>query len=281
MKPPPFEYADPESLDDVLRLLAEWGDEALVIAGGQSLVPLLNLRLARPELVIDPRRIPELSLLDFGDRTLRAGAMARAIDVEEHADVDRIAGLRAALAHIGHPQIRARTTIGGSVAHADPAAELPALLVALAGEVVLQSEARGERTVAAADFFIGPLMTMREPDELVTSVLFPAHPGAIAVLEVAKRPGDFAMVGAVAGYAQNDGMITDPTIVLFGVAGRPVRVPSAEAVLAGAAASPEAFAAAKERVQADADVGGDAHVSADYRRHVAATLVERALAAVS
>lgn len=281
MKPPPFEYADPESLDDVLRLLAEWGDDALVIAGGQSLVPLLNLRLARPELVIDPRRIPALSVLDFGDRTLRAGAMARAIDVEEHADVDRIAGLRAALAHIGHPQIRARTTIGGSVAHADPAAELPALLVALGGEVVLQSEARGERTVAAADFFIGPLMTVREPDELVTSVWFPAHPGALAVLEVAKRPGDFAMVGAVAGYAQNDGVITDPTVVLFGVAGRPVRVPSAEAVLVGAAATPETFAAAKARVQADADVGGDAHVSADYRRHVAATLVERALAAVA
>lgn len=281
MKPHPFDYADPETLDEVLQLLAEAGDDAVVIAGGQSLIPLLNLRLARPEIVIDPRRVVELSSIDFGERGLRAGSMARAIDVEEHPDVGQIAGLSAALAHIGHIQIRARTTIGGSIAHADPAAELPALLVALGGEVVLQSAARGARTVAADDFFVGPLMTVREPDELVTSVWFPAHNGAVTVVEVAKRPGDFAMVGAVVGYAVANGVVVDPTIVLFGVAGRPLRLPSAEAVLAGAIADRDAFAATKAHVLDNVETSGDAHASADYRRHVAATLVERALVELS
>lgn len=281
MKPHPFEYADPDTLEAALGLLAEVGDEAVVIAGGQSLVPLLNLRLARPELVIDPRRIPELSQFEVGVGGLRAGAMARVSDVEGDPRVGDVPGLVEALGQIGHPQIRARGTIGGSVAHADPAAELPALLVALDGEVVLESAARGRRVVEASDFFLGPLMTVREADELITSVWFPAHAGSLRVLEVAKRPGDFAMVGAVVGYAMANGVLSDPCVTLFGVAGRPVRVRSAEELLAGASPEPQVFAAAAALVRDEIEPNADIHATADYRRHVAATLVERGLGSLA
>lgn len=277
MKPPPFAYADPETLDEALGLLGQAGDDAVIIAGGQSLIPLLNLRLARPELVIDPRRITHLKAFEFRDDGLRAGAMAKAIDIEEHPALDRTAGLGEALRQIGHVQIRARTTIGGSVAHADPAAELPALLLTLDGEVIVESADGGERIVQARDFFIGPLSTDRRPDELVTSVWFPTYPGSVTVLEVVKRPGDFAMVGAIVGYALTDTVITDPRITLFGVAGRAVRIASAESVLAGAPPGPEVFAAAADRVREEIEPTADAHASSDYRRHVAALLVERAL----
>jgi carbon-monoxide dehydrogenase medium subunit len=277
MKPQPFDYADPESLEEVLGLLAAVGDDAVIIAGGQSLIPLLNLRLARPELVIDPRRVVELSTFDLGTDGLRAGAMVCAVDLEEHAEVDRVPGLAAALRHIGHPQIRSRTTVGGSVAHADPAAELPALLVALGGQVVLRSAARGERTLGAEEFFLGPLMTAREPDELVTSVLIPAHRGAVTVLEVAKRPGDFAMVGAVVGYGVENDVVVDPRVALFGVAGTPLRARAAEATLAGSIPGPESFRQAGHEVRVEINPTSDSHASGDYRRDVAGTLVERAL----
>jgi aerobic carbon-monoxide dehydrogenase medium subunit len=277
MKPQPFDYADPESLEEVLGLLAAVGDDAVIIAGGQSLIPLLNLRLARPELVIDPRRVVELSTFDLGTDGLRAGAMVCAVDLEEHADVDRVPGLAAALRQIGHPQIRSRTTVGGSVAHADPAAELPALLVALGGQVVLQSTARGERTLGAEEFFLGPLMTAREPDELVTSVWIPAHRGAVTVLEVAKRPGDFAMVGAVVGYGIENDVVADPRVALFGVAGTPLRARAAEVTLAGSIPGPESFRQAGDEVRSEINPTSDSHASGDYRRDVAGTLVERAL----
>ena len=227
--------------------------------------------------MIDPRRVRELVTFDLGEEGLRAGAMTRAVDVEEHADIDRVPGLADALRQIGHVQIRARTTVGGSVAHADPAAELPALLLALDGEIVLRSAARGERVVGAGDFFLGPLMTSREPDELLTSVWIPAHSGSVTVVEVAKCPGDFAMVGAVVGYAIADGAIADPRVALFGIAGRPLRVASAEAALAGAVPGPEPFTVAAGHIRDEIEPTADLHASGDYRRHVAATLVERAL----
>lgn len=285
MKPHPFDYAAPEALDEVLDLLARLGDDAVVIAGGQSLVPMLNLRLARPEMVVDLRRIADLATFTITDQGLRAGAMARAIDVEEHPDVHLVPGLGDALRQIGHPQVRSRTTIGGSVAHADAAAELPALLLALNGQVVLHSVARGERTVEAADFFTGPMMTVREPDELLTSVWIPAHPGSVAVVEVAKRPGDFAMVGAVVAYAIADGVISDPSIVLFGVSGQPVRMASAEAVLVGAVANANTFQATVEQLREEFGLlegfRDDVYATGGYRRQVAGTLVARALASMS
>ncbi len=280
MKPPPFEYADPDSLDELLALLAEAGDEAAIISGGQSLVPLLNLRLARPSLVLDPRRIPGLDRYDISDGALRAGAMTRVADVEADPACRNVTGLAESISHIGHGQIRARTTFGGSVAHADPAAELPALMLALDGHVTLASAARGRRTVASADFFTGPLMTVRADDEMVVEVVLPRFDGRLAVREVAKRPGDFAIVGCVAGYATYGDAISDPRVVVFGASPTAVRVPAAEAALAGQRVGGVSFSAAADAVRESLDPSGDLHASADFRRHVTATLVERALAAI-
>ena len=207
-----------------------------------------------------------------------AGGQERADFLPE---IHLVPGLHDALRQIAHPQIRSRTTIGGSVAHADPAAELPALLVALGGDIVLQSMARGERTVSADDFFTGPMMTVREPDELLISVWFPAYPGSVAVLEVAKRPGDFALVGAVVGYAIADGVISDPSIALFGVSGRPVRMTSAEAALLGAIPNADTFQTAVEQLRDEVDSRTDTYATGEYRRQVAGTLVARALASLS
>ncbi|MDG2428415.1 MAG: xanthine dehydrogenase family protein subunit M [Acidimicrobiales bacterium] len=277
MKPPAFDYADPDTLDGALALLADHGDDAVIIAGGQSLIPLLNLRLARPELVIDLRHIDDLFEVSVDESCLRSGTMVRAADLEEHPSATTIPGLVPALSLIAHSQIRARTTIGGSVAHADPAAELPALLVALDGSVALKSSARGERTVEAADFFLGPLWTAREPDEILTSVTFPRHKGVVAIDEVAMRPGDFALVGVVTAYNVYAGMVADPRIVLFGVAGTPIRVTEAEAALVGAVPSTATFAAAAEKIREHLTPLGDAHASVEYRRNLAAVLVERSL----
>jgi len=232
-------------------------------------------------LVIDIRLIPELATYEISEKGLLAGAMTRVLEVEEHPDVGQVPGLDAALCQIAHPQIRSRSTIGGSVAHADPAAELPALLVALDGSIVLRSMARGERTVSADDFFSGPMMTAREPDELVSSVSFPAHPGQVAVLEVGIRPGDFATVGVVVGYAISDGAISSPSITAFGVGGRPMRMTSAEDALRGASPCSESFQEAAELVRGEIAPLADAHASSEYRRQVTATLVERALVALS
>ncbi len=281
MKPPPFAYADPDSLDEVLQLLADVGDDAAVIAGGQSLVPLLNLRLARPELVIDPRRIGELRGISFETTGLRVGAMVRAVDLEEHDSTGQMPGLTRVLSLIGHSQIRARTTIGGSIAHGDPAAELPALLVALDGEVTLKSRDRGTRIVQANDFFVGPLMTDRAPDELVTSIWFPYPSGPIEIDEVAKRPGDFAIVGAIASFGIDDSNITDPRIALFGVGPTPWRAARAEAFLAGRPANAETIALAGQAVRDDLDPRGDIHGSAAYRRQLGVTLTERTLGALA
>ena len=281
MKPPPFAYADPDSLDEVLQLLADVGDDAAVIAGGQSLVPLLNLRLARPELVIDPRRIGELRGISFETTGLRVGAMVRAVDLEEHDSTGQMPGLTRVLSLIGHSQIRARTTIGGSIAHGDPAAELPALLVALDGEVTLKSRDRGTRIVQANDFFVGPLMTDRAPDELVTSIWFPYPGGAIEIDEVAKRPGDFAIVGAIASFGIDDSNITDPRIALFGVGPTPWRAVRAEAFLAGRPVNAETIARAGQAVRDDLDPRGDIHGSAAYRRQLGVTLTERTLGALA
>ncbi|MFT7474497.1 MAG: carbon-monoxide dehydrogenase medium subunit [Verrucomicrobiales bacterium] len=277
MKPPPFDYVDPQDLGGVLQLLADAGDDAAVIAGGQSLVPLLNLRLARPELVIDPRHLQELRTIDFETDGLRVGAMARVADLEEHPSLDQMPGLIEVLALIGHSQIRARTTIGGSIAHADPAAELPALLLALAGEVTLQSRDRGVRTVAARDFFVGPLMTERMSDELVTSIWLPYAPGPIAIAEVAKRPGDFAIVGAISSFGTDDGLIVDPRIALFGVGPTPIRATEAETSLVGKAPSSDVFAAAARIAGQHLNPRGDMHGSTAYRRQLAMTLTERTL----
>lgn len=296
MKPAPFDYFDPSTVDEVLDLLGDLGDDAVVIAGGQSLVPLLNLRLAQPGVVIDPRRCTDLRGFTVDDGGLTAGALVTAAELEASPDARALPGLHDALRQIGHVQIRNRTTIGGSIAHADPAAELPALLLALDGDVTLRSRDRGERVVAADDLLVGSFMTAKEPDELLTRVRMPRFGGPVAVLELGARPGDFATVGVIVGlagpslrsgvlpdapavteYAESrGGTVTDARVVVFGAGGRAQRIPAAEAALVGGPAG-AGLDAAVDAVRADTEATGDAHASADYRRHVAGTLVGRAV----
>ncbi|MCU0272402.1 MAG: FAD binding domain-containing protein [Acidimicrobiales bacterium] len=276
MKPAPFDYFDPSTVDEVLDLLGDHGDDAVVIAGGQSLVPLLNLRLAQPGVVIDPRRCTDLRSFTVDDGGLTAGALVTAAELEASPDACALPGLHDALRQIGHVQIRNRTTIGGSIAHADPAAELPALLLALEGSVTLRSRDRGARTVGADALLVGSFMTAREPDELLTQVRLPRFGGPVTVLELGARPGDFATVGVVVGLADAPAGVTEARVVVFGAGGRPQRILAAEAALVGAPAA-AGLDAAVGAVRADTEATGDAHASADYRRHVAGTLVGRAV----
>ena len=269
MKPSPFDYFDPTSVDEVLDLLAENGDDAVVLAGGQSLIPLLNLRLAAPSVVISPRRCVELRSFTVTPSGLDAGALVTAAELESSPDARSIPGLSEALRHIGHIQIRNRTTIGGSIAHADPAAELPALLLALDGTVTLRSRARGTRVMSADDFIVGPLTTAKAADELLTRVFLPRFDGGVVVAEIGDRPGDFATVGVVVAL----GPALDARIVVFGAGARPQRIPDAERAVTSGASLPEV----SELVRLGTDASGDAHASADYRRHVAGTLVSRAI----
>lgn len=282
MKPPPFDYRCPDTLDEALALLGEYGDDAKVLAGGQSLVPLLNFRLARPAVLVDVNRVPHLDAVTWDGDRLVLGAMVRERAAERSDAVREAAPLLArALPLIGHPAIRTRGTIGGSLAHADPAAELPAVALATDAELVLCSAARGERVVPAADFFEGYFTTALAPDELLTEIRLPGAPAGTGSCfeEVARRHGDYAMVGAAATVRLDEGgRIADARLVLIGVADRPVRATAAEAALADGEPSPAAFAAAGAVAVGDLTPSSDLHASAAYRRTVAATLVGRALA---
>jgi carbon-monoxide dehydrogenase medium subunit len=278
MKPAPFDYVAAKSADEAIAALARAGDEGKVLAGGQSLVPMLNMRLARPALIVDVNDATALDYVRETDGTLAVGALAR------QARLARWAATRAplfaeALRHVGHLAIRTRGTVAGSVAHADPAAELPALLLACDGTVTARS-ARGERTIAAGELYLAPLTTALAGDELVTEVRFTLPPPGAGwgFAEVARRHGDFALVGAVAVVAPDGGgRVARAALALFGVGGTPVRAPAAEAALRGQAPTAKAIAeaarAAAEALRPDADL----HATADYRRRVAAVLAERTL----
>lgn len=281
MKPPPFSYSAPRSLDEAQSLLAEHGDEAKVLAGGQSLVPLMALRLARPSMLVDLAKVPGLSDVSEQDGRLSVGAMTRERAAEKSELVRRWAPLMAhALPLIGHPAIRTRGTVGGSLSHADPAAELPAVALALEAELVVSSAARGKRTLAASEFFLGYFTSALEPDEILTEVLVrPPSPGEGSCFsEVARRHGDFAMVGVATSLRVQGGAITQARIALSGVAETPLRIPEAEAVLVGSTAGPESFEAAASAVRSSIDPPADLHGSSSYRKAVAGTLVRRALA---
>ncbi len=281
MKPPPFDYAAPETLDEALALLAEHGYDAKLLAGGQSLVPLLNFRLASPAMLVDLNRIGGLGeVAADGDGGLRLGAMVRHRRLERDPEVARRAPLLALTApFIAHPQIRNRGTVGGSLAHADPAAELPAVAVALDARFRLV-RAGGERWVAARDFFVGLLATDLAADEILVEVALPPTPPRTgwSFQEVARRHGDFAQVGVAARVTLDGaGAVDSARLVYLSVGDVPVVAERAAAALAGALPSAEAIAAAAEIAGGEVDPTGDIHATADYKRHLARVLARRAL----
>jgi carbon-monoxide dehydrogenase medium subunit len=283
MKIPPVEYEAPASIAEAVGLLAEHEDEASVLAGGQSLIPLLALRLARPGVLIDINGIEELSGISVTDGWVTIGATTREYMAEESADIGgRVPLLAAALPFIGHEAIRSRGTIGGSIAHSDPAGELPSVARALDAEIVVRGPA-GERVVPAADWFQGYFMTARQPDELLTQVRFPvAGPGTgTSYDEVARRHGDFAIVGLATSLTLAGGTISDARLAFAGLSDVPVRATAAEEFLTGQQPSAELFDEAARRAVEDVEPPTDLNGSADYRKTVAAALVRRGLRAAA
>ena len=283
MKPAPFEYFAPTDLAEALDLLDRFGDEAKVLAGGQSLMPLMNLRLARPRLLIDINRLPSLaSLSPAGDGRLAIGALTRQRAIERSAMLrERHPLLAAAMLLIGHFQIRNRGTVGGSLVHADPAAELPALAIALGAELVLRGADR-ERVVPADAFFVSYLTTVIQPSELLTEVRLPAWtPGTgWAIEEMCRRQGDFALVGAIAlVWLDAAERCRDARITLFGVGGAPVRMRQAEERLRGCPLAARDQAEAARLVVEALEPDADLHASAEYRKEVGGVLTRRALQA--
>jgi aerobic carbon-monoxide dehydrogenase medium subunit len=283
MKLPPFDYEAPETAAEAIELLAEHEDEASVLAGGQSLIPLLALRLARPTVLIDINGVPELAGISAIDGWLAIGATTREYVAEDSPAVaDTVPLLAAALPFIGHEAIRSRGTIGGSLAHGDPAAELPAVARALDAEIVVRSRS-GERVIPVADWFDGYLTTARRPDELLVEVRFPAarQGTGTSFLEVARRHGDFAIVGLATSLTLSDGRISDARLAFAGMSDVPVRAAEAESLLMGERPSAELFDEAPGRAIADIDPPSDLHGSPEYRKTVAAALVRRGLRAAA
>ena len=273
MKPPPFQYEDPETVEEALRCLASGDDDPLVLAGGQSLIPLLNLRLARPERLVDINRVAELDHIAEPDGAVRIGALTRQRVLERSPAVARRAPLLAeAIAHIGHPAIRARGTIGGSLAHADPAAELPVACVALGASVHVRSAVRGPRRIPARELFLTHMTTALEPDELLCEIEIPGDPpgAGSAFVEFARRHGDFALGGAAARLALTpSGECTHVDLALLGAAPTPVLASDAAAALIGRRVD-EAGAQAAARIAVSP-------FTDSYRRQVIATMARRAL----
>jgi carbon-monoxide dehydrogenase medium subunit len=280
MKPAPFEYHAPESLGDVTALLAEYGDDAKVLAGGQSLVPMLALRLTRFDHIVDLNRVDALRGVERSNGTLTVKSMTRQSEVEHDAAAGNAVPLLAqAIPLIGHFQIRNRGTVGGSIAHADPASELPAVALALDAELEVAGP-NGTRRVPAAEFFVGTWTTTVESDEILTAVHFPVWPGraGFAVEEVARRSGDFALAGVVAAVELNDqGKVERSAISFLGMAPTPVRARTAEGQLNGSSPSAPDLTEIARLAVTDTEPTADVHASAEYRQYVGAHLVERAL----
>ncbi len=280
VKPAPFEYHAPATVTDVAALLAEHGDEAKPLAGGQSLVPMLALRLTRFEHLVDLNGVDELTGISMGGGEISIGAGTRQATVGADPLIARHAPLLTrATPLIGHFQIRNRGTIGGSIAHADPASEYPAVVLALDAELEITTT-NGARRVPAGDFFTGTWTTSLAPDELLSAIHVPLAAGrrGSAIEEVARRHGDFALAGAAAVVEIDvDGTITHAAIAMFGMGSTPLRAPDAERALVGASAGTVNLADTARSACAFTDPPDDIHASAAYRRRVAAHLVENAL----
>jgi aerobic carbon-monoxide dehydrogenase medium subunit len=279
VKPPPFAYHAPNTVDDALATLAELGADAKVLAGGQSLVPMLNMRLVAPKALVDIGRLAELDTIELADGQVRVGATVRHARLHRDRDVgDAQPLLRQALTWVAHPVIRNRGTVVGSLAHADPAAELPAVLALLGGEVELAS-AQGRRTVTASDYLLGPLESDTRPGELAVAATFPVAPPRTgsAVVELARRHGDYALAGvAVTVSLGDDGHVARSRASFLGVGAVPIVIELTDA-LAGQPAGELVVDEAAARVRDAVDPDDDIHATADYRRHLSGVLVGRAL----
>jgi carbon-monoxide dehydrogenase medium subunit len=277
MKPAPFEYHAPATLPEALDLLAELGVEAAPLAGGQSLTPLMNLRLARPANIVDLNRIGSLDFVRVDNGALRVGALVRHAEMERSEKVREALPVAPAVApFIGYPAIRHRGTVVGSIAHADPAAEWPCVALAFDAEVAL-AKVGSTRTVPAESFFKTLLTTVREPDELVTEVAFSTRFDTWGFHEFARRFGDFAVIAAAVAVRTSDGVVAEARISLAGAGDRPLRVFEAEDTLVGKPLSLDAAAAAAAVAMDVVEPLEDIHGSAGYRRDLAGVAVERAL----
>ena len=281
MKPIRFDYFDPESIPEAVALLREHGPDAKLLAGGQSLVPLLNMRLARPTAIVDLNRVPGLDYIREEGSHLAIGALTRQRAIERSELVAAQQPLlHAATRLIAHPQIRNRGTAGGSLAHADPAAEYPAVALALDAQLRVVGPG-GERMLAASDFFVTYLTTALEPDEMLVEVRVPVLPPRTgwSFQEVSRRHGDFALAGAAVTLTLDGETCSSSCIVLFGVAPTPVRATAAEEVIAGERAGNDLFeSAGRAAAGALEEPLSDVHATAEYRRHLASVLTRRAIA---
>ena len=279
MKLPPFDYACPTTLPEAIALLASH-DDAKPIAGGQSLVPMLAFRLAQPTLLVDLRKLADLRGIRISDAGVTLGAMVRWRDIEDDERLESAHPLlKAAIAHVAHYQIRNRGTVGGSIAHADPAAEMPGIAITCDAEIAVVGKS-GAHVIQAADFFQGALTTALTPDEIIVEIRLPAWPAGRrwGFQEFARRRGDFAMAAAAVFYDQDErGKARNAHVGVIGVGDRPLRLTAVEDVLNGQSIDEATIAKADAATSAAVDPQDDIHASAAYRRSLVGTMVERAL----
>jgi aerobic carbon-monoxide dehydrogenase medium subunit len=279
MKLPPFEYACPTSISEAVALLASHDGEAKPLAGGQSLVPMMAFRVASPSLLVDLRKLAELRQIRITQDGVTLGAMVRWRDILEDARLLTAHPLLvAAVEHVAHYQIRNRGTVGGSIAHADPAAEMPGIVVTCDAQIAIMGKA-GARTIATGDFFRGPLMTALKPDEIITEIRLPAWPAKrrFGFQEFARRRGDFALAAAAVFYDDDSGKARNAHVGVIGVADRPLRLPSVEAVINGQKIDDAVIAKAEAAASAAVDPADDIHAGGAYRKALVGVMVERAL----
>ena len=277
MKPSPLRLERPRSLEETLALLAEHGDDAKVLAGGQSLVPMLNFRLSAPAVLVDVNQLSWLAGIEVGDADVRVGALCLQRDLERHAAALAACPLLAlALPFVGHVATRNRGTVGGSIAHADAAAELPLLLATLGGEVEVSGR-EGARLVPAGEFFVSHLTSCLEPEELVTEVRFPVTGAGwgTGFAEVAPRHGDYAVCAVACALRVDGGVVAEARLGAGAVSDRPLRLSAAEHALTGTRCEPAALTAAAEAARGAVDPSDGMHGSAEYRRHLTGVLAGR------
>jgi carbon-monoxide dehydrogenase medium subunit len=279
MKLPPFEYACPTTINEAVALLASHDGEAKPLAGGQSLVPMLAFRVASPSLLVDLRKLAELRQIKIADDGVTLGAMVRWRDILDDARLRKAHPLLvAAVEHVAHYQIRNRGTVGGSIAHADPAAEMPGIVVTCEAKIAVVGKA-GARVIDAVNFFEGPLMTALKSDEIITEIRLPAWPAKrrFGFQEFARRRGDFALAAAMLFYDEEDGKARNVHVGAIGIADRPLRLTAVEQALNGSKIDEAIIAKADAAASASVEPADDIHAGGAYRKALIGVMVERAL----